>query len=115
VWEVFIYNYVFVTFFFLGLNYTHLGKIPVKHMSLTVSNLKKWKLPQYIFIVVVLTLILSNLITALVMYAKAGIIFIYLGVIFGSIALLVIISLLLRKSYYFHLHHYVWGGLLMII
>ena len=62
-----------------------------------------------------MAIIIANMVTALVMYVQAGIILIYLGVIFGSIFLIVIVSLLLRKHYYFHLHHYVWAGLFLIL
>jgi len=114
-WQAFFYNYTFVLVFFIGLNYTHLDKIPIPHLSLKRENMKKWNWKQYTFVSIVLTIIFANVIAAFVMYYQSGILFMYLGVIAGVILFLVIVSLLLRKTHYFHLHHYTWAGFFMIL
>ena len=115
VWEVFIYNYTFVIFYFLGLNFTHLDKIPVPHLSLTAEHIKKWKWKQYLLIIFGLSVLFSNAITVFVIYYNAGILFPYLGFIIGTIIFVTIVSIMLGKTHYFHLHHYTWGGFLMML
>lgn len=91
-WHVFAYNYTFVLVFFFALNYSHLQKIPLDHLSLSAEDLKKWGWKQYVLIFSVLIVVLANLAITLIMYYNAGILFPYLGMIFGFIFFLVVIS-----------------------
>ena len=114
-WQIFAYNYTFVIFYFFSLNYSHLSKIPIKHLSLTPDNLRKWGWKQYLLAVTALTFIFANAITGFIMYYKGGILFYYLSLLFGCFLFVLFVTLMLKKTHYFHLHHYAWGGLMFIM
>ena len=114
-WQVFAYNYTFVLFYFLGLNFTHLDKLPIKHLSLKMTHIRKWGKSQLIFLTFVCLIVLANLIISFIMFAESGVLGLYVSIIVGFVAFCTVISFILRKTHYFHLHHYVWGGVLMIL
>mmetsp|Transcript_4360 Transcript_4360/g.3652 ORF Transcript_4360/g.3652 Transcript_4360/m.3652 type:complete len:205 (+) Transcript_4360:273-887(+) len=113
--QVFAFNYTLVLAFFLGCSFTHLQKIPIPHLSLSVEKIKYWGMIQYLFIGCGLTMTLSHLILVFVIYYRADILFFYLCIALSMILLLSVPTFFLRKTHSFHFHHYVWAMMLMIM
>lgn len=94
VWEVLWYNYIISIFYFIGLNYTHLGKIPVPHLSLTAEKIKKWGCLQYSFISIVFVWVVTLIVSVFTMYYYAEILLLYSLVLIGFILFLIIAALI---------------------
>lgn len=113
-WEVLRYNYFILLVFFLGLNFTHLDKPPLKGLTLTPSAMKKWPWYQWVIFSFIILGILVNMGAVMVIYHRSGILYYYLEVLIAMIAFLAVGTYLMRKTHAFHLHHYVWSWWFMI-
>lgn len=114
-WQVFWYNYLCVLIFFFGLNFTHMSKTPLRRITLKPEAIKKFTKGIWIAFGLIIAFILANIGYSLYLYAKSGVILMYLSVLavlFGSV---IIISFILRKTHFFHFHHYVWGCWVVIL
>jgi hypothetical protein len=114
-WQVFWYNYICVLVFFLGLNFTHMGKTPLSKINLKIESIKKFTKGIWIAFIVILLITAANFGYAFYLYAQSGILFMYLTVMALELGFVIIVSLILRKTHYFHFHHYVWGCFIMML
>lgn len=115
-WNVFFFNMLAWTLpYFIGLQFTHLDKGPMQKFSFTPDKMKEW--PWFLwaftaFLVVVLLGLMAYFITV---YARAGVLLGYF--IFGLCIVLAFLlpTLVLRKSYKLHVHHYTIGMILIAL
>lgn len=120
--EVFGYNLMVVLGFFLGWNMTHMGDVvdyilgkPAKNLSLSYEAIKTWTLREWTVMFVIMTISFGYLAYMLWLYAEAGILKFYGLLIIFYLSLMFVPSILLRKKYNFHLHHYAWGWMYMTL
>lgn len=113
--EVFTYNYMFVIFYFIGLNWTHLDRPPFKGISLNPNSVKKWTLTQWCIVISAFVFVTINLGYLLSLFANSGMLTYILTMLSGFLAIFAIISFIKRKTHNFHLHHWTWGFCLVCL
>lgn len=107
------YNYGIwcLSFFLIGLQFTHFGVGPLANIALDWASMKKWSAATWVAVASVLAFIVYCAYRVMEAYSRVNIAWFYLTGLFGVPILIYLNSRRLKpEGYVVHIHHYVWSG-----
>jgi len=115
--HAFLYNAVFLVFFFVGLQFTYLDSIMLFRRAGdkfgTPSLWKTYTSTELALIIPIIISILGCIAYQLYLIVLFGLV-IWYAVFYGIVLFVLIVpTVILRKTYYLHMHHYAIFGLLI--
>lgn len=107
-----MYNlFGWTTSYFLGLQFTHLDKGILTQFIFTCESIKKWGCKLWVLATFLFLALIGIIAYYAHIYTFAGVIYYYIGAVITIALYFAVVTCILRKSHYFHLHRYVIGML----
>ena len=111
--SILLWNVSYLVLFFIGLHWYYLQYIKQINFSVTAADFHQ--MPALSIAIFALCSIPIGAVVTYHIYLsyKEKILLPYLGAFFGSVFMIIVVSLVVKDNYYFHIHHYFIAALLI--
>jgi hypothetical protein len=115
-YNCFMYNlFAWTTAYYVGLQFTHFDKGIMTQFVLKPEKIKKWPLTLWIIAAVIGCLALAIVGYMIYAYVRAGVWYWYIAWTALVLLTFVLITVIFRKHYSLHMHHYTVGMIVIVL